>query len=66
MAEAAAAATDRPLLKLKLGRDGDAERLRLIRKAAPASRLIVDANEGWTPANCLEASSRPAPTWALN
>jgi len=49
MAEAAARAAARPLLKLKLGRDGDAERLRLIRRAAPNSRLIVDANEGWTP-----------------
>jgi L-alanine-DL-glutamate epimerase-like enolase superfamily enzyme len=46
MAEAAAKAAARPLLKLKLGAEGDAERLRLIRRAAPASRLIVDANEG--------------------
>lgn len=49
MAAAAAAASARPLLKLKLGRDGDAERLRLIRAAAPSSRLIIDANEGWSP-----------------
>lgn len=49
MAAAAAAAADRPLLKLKLGREGDAERLRRIRNAAPNSRLIVDANEGCTP-----------------
>jgi L-alanine-DL-glutamate epimerase-like enolase superfamily enzyme len=51
MGEAAAKASQRPLLKLKLGREGDAERLRLIRQNAPNSRLIVDANEGWTPAN---------------
>jgi L-alanine-DL-glutamate epimerase-like enolase superfamily enzyme len=51
MGEAAARASHRPLLKLKLGRDGDAERLRLIRRNAPKSRLIVDANEGWTPEN---------------
>ncbi|MFN4143810.1 enolase C-terminal domain-like protein, partial [Aestuariivirga sp.] len=38
-------------LKLKLGREGDAERLRLIRRKAPRSRLIVDANEGWSPEN---------------
>jgi L-alanine-DL-glutamate epimerase-like enolase superfamily enzyme len=44
----AAKASPRPLFKLKLGRDGDAERLRLVRRAAPQSRLIVDANEGWT------------------
>jgi L-alanine-DL-glutamate epimerase-like enolase superfamily enzyme len=49
MAAAAAAASSRPLLKLKLGRDGDVERLRLIRGAAPDSRLIIDANEGWSP-----------------
>ena len=51
MGEAAARAASRPLLKLKLGREGDAERLKRIRAAAPASRLIVDANEGWTPDN---------------
>jgi len=54
MGEAAAKASARPLLKLKLGREGDAERLKLIRRNAPASRLIVDANEGWTPANLRE------------
>jgi L-alanine-DL-glutamate epimerase-like enolase superfamily enzyme len=35
---------------LKLGRDGDEARLAAIRRNAPKSRLIVDANEGWTPA----------------
>lgn len=54
MGEAAARAAHRPLLKLKLGREGDAERLKLIRRNAPGSRLIVDANEGWSPDN-LEA-----------
>lgn len=49
MASAARAASDRPLLKLKLGRDGDQRRLKAIRKAAPNARLIVDANEGWSP-----------------
>jgi L-Ala-D/L-Glu epimerase len=48
MAAAAAAAADRPLLKLKLGAENDAERLKAIRRAAPKSRLIVDANEGWS------------------
>jgi L-alanine-DL-glutamate epimerase-like enolase superfamily enzyme len=47
MAEQAAANRDRPLLKLKLGSDGDIERVRAVRHAAPASRLIVDANESW-------------------
>jgi L-alanine-DL-glutamate epimerase-like enolase superfamily enzyme len=48
MAEAAAAAAGRPLLKLKLGRDGDEERIAAVREAAPRARLIVDANEGWS------------------
>lgn len=47
MAEAAAAERHRPLLKLKLTGDGDLARVRAVREAAPASRLIVDANEGW-------------------
>jgi L-Ala-D/L-Glu epimerase len=49
MAAAARAATDRSLLKLKLGRDGDVDRLKAIRAAVPHTRLIVDANEGWSP-----------------
>ncbi len=49
MAEAAANSAHLPLLKLKLGREDDVKRLRLIRDAAPKCRLIVDANEGWTP-----------------
>ena len=51
MARAAAAATDRPLLKLKLGAPGDRERLAAVREAAPDTRLIVDANEGWKAAD---------------
>ncbi|WP_088348470.1 MULTISPECIES: N-acetyl-D-Glu racemase DgcA [Rhodomicrobium] len=38
-----------PLLKLKLGGEGDAERLRAIRAARPDARLIADANEAWRP-----------------
>jgi L-alanine-DL-glutamate epimerase-like enolase superfamily enzyme len=51
MAKAAAAAAARPLLKVKLGGDGDPERIAAIRHAAPAAELIVDANEGWRPDN---------------
>lgn len=49
MAEAAARAASRPLLKVKLGggRD-DAERIAAVRRAAPTAELIVDANEGWS------------------
>jgi L-alanine-DL-glutamate epimerase-like enolase superfamily enzyme len=48
MAVGAAAAAGRPLLKLKLGGDGDWSRITAVRAAAPAARLIVDANESWT------------------
>ena len=48
MAAAARSAIDRPLLKLKLGRDGDEARLDAVRNAVPNARLIVDANEGWS------------------
>jgi L-alanine-DL-glutamate epimerase-like enolase superfamily enzyme len=47
-AEAARQAS-RPLLKIKLGGDGDMARLEAVRDGAPAARIIVDANEGWTP-----------------
>jgi L-Ala-D/L-Glu epimerase len=50
MATAASKFAHYPLLKLKLGRDGDIERLNAIRDAVPNARLIVDANEGWSPA----------------
>ena len=51
MAAAARAAAHRPLLKIKVGGDGDIERLRAVVQAAPKSRIILDANEGWTEAN---------------
>jgi L-Ala-D/L-Glu epimerase / N-acetyl-D-glutamate racemase len=51
MAAAAAAASERPLLKVKLGGEGDADRIAAVRRAAPRAELIVDANEGWRPDN---------------
>jgi L-alanine-DL-glutamate epimerase-like enolase superfamily enzyme len=54
MAEAARLASARPLLKIKVGGEGDIERLRAVRGAAPNSAIIVDANEGWTTANLEE------------
>ena len=48
MAEAARRAAGRPVLKVKLGDAGDAERIAAVRGAAPQARLIVDANEGWS------------------
>lgn len=50
MGAAAAAASARPLLKIKLGGAGDPERLAAVRAGAPHATLIVDANEGWTDA----------------
>lgn len=59
MAEAAARHAHMPLLKLKLGAPGDADRLAAIRAAVPNTRLVVDANEGWQP-NELENLLRAA------
>ncbi|MBC6443032.1 MAG: dipeptide epimerase [Rhodobacteraceae bacterium] len=40
----------RPLLKTKLGGgEEDVARIEAVRKGAPGARIIVDANEGWTP-----------------
>ena len=39
----------RPLLKLKLQGSGDLDRVVAVRQNAPNARLIVDANEAWTP-----------------
>jgi len=41
----------RPLLKIKLGTEDDGPRLKAVREAAPDSRIILDANEGWTEDN---------------
>ncbi|MFC2968425.1 N-acetyl-D-Glu racemase DgcA [Acidimangrovimonas pyrenivorans] len=38
----------RPLLKIKLGTPDDMHRLAAVRAGAPKSKIIVDANEGWT------------------
>jgi L-Ala-D/L-Glu epimerase len=54
MAEASAKADGRPLLKIKLGGDGDPARIRAVRAAAPEATLIVDANEGWTERNLAD------------
>ena len=52
VAAATAKAAERPILKVKFGApDGDIERIRAVRRAAPQATLIADANEGWTEAN---------------
>jgi L-alanine-DL-glutamate epimerase-like enolase superfamily enzyme len=50
MADAAAAARDLPILKLKLcGDDRDIARVEAVRAATPNARLLIDANESWSP-----------------
>ena len=51
MAAEAARNAERPLLKIKLGTSDDTARMRAVRRAAPRSNIIVDANEGWTDDN---------------
>lgn len=47
MAAAAAAHAAKPILKIKLAGDGDDDRIKAVRAAAPDSELIADANEAW-------------------
>jgi L-Ala-D/L-Glu epimerase len=37
----------RPLLKIKLGGEGDLDRVVAVHEGAPDSSIVVDANEGW-------------------
>ncbi len=47
----AAKNANRPLLKVKLGADGDLARLEAVRDGAPDAMIIIDANEGWSVAD---------------
>jgi len=50
MGAAAAAANELPILKLKLYiDDSDLARVQAVRAAAPNARLVIDANESWSP-----------------
>ena len=51
MGVAARSAAERPILKIKLAGQGDAERLAAVREGAPDAELIVDANEAWSEAD---------------
>ena len=53
MAAQARANAGRPLLKVKIGGDNDMARIRAVTEAAPDSRIILDANEGWTDDNIV-------------
>ena len=48
MGRKAAENSMRPLLKLKLAGPDDLDRVAAVRRNAPAARIVVDANEGWT------------------
>ncbi len=48
MREEARKHAHRPILKIKLGGEGDMARLEAVRAGAPRAQIIVDANEGWT------------------
>ncbi len=48
MRESAARVADRDLLKLKLSGPDDLDRIAAVRAVAPTSRIILDANEGWS------------------
>lgn len=48
MAAQARANAFRPVLKIKVGGADDIACMRAVAAAAPASRIILDANEGWT------------------
>ena len=52
MVAAARANAAAPILKLKLGGDDvDLARVEAVREAAPAARLLIDANESWSPSH---------------
>ncbi|RCS25278.1 dipeptide epimerase [Phyllobacterium salinisoli] len=51
MAEAARALSAHPVIKVKIGGENDAARIHAVADAAPSSRIILDANEGWTEEN---------------
>jgi L-alanine-DL-glutamate epimerase-like enolase superfamily enzyme len=52
MAAAARANANAPILKLKLGGDNlDLPRVEAVRETAPQARLLIDANESWSPSH---------------
>ena len=54
MAESAAKVAHYPLIKAKMGGDNDAEKIHAVASAARNSRIIIDANEGWTADNIVQ------------
>ncbi len=60
MAEKAREHSGQALLKVKLAGEGDVERMRAVREAAPDARLIIDANEAWTETHYREYAQEMA------
>ncbi|HEY0270041.1 MAG TPA: N-acetyl-D-Glu racemase DgcA [Sphingomonas sp.] len=60
-ADARATVGRHPLLKLKLGGEGDVDRVAAVRRGAPAARLIVDANEAWAGRDVAAAAAELVP-----
>jgi L-alanine-DL-glutamate epimerase-like enolase superfamily enzyme len=59
MARQATAATNFPLIKLKLGSgDDDEARLAAVRAARPDAELCVDANGGWLPQDAVQQAQK--------
>jgi L-Ala-D/L-Glu epimerase len=55
MAAAAKKSATLPILKLKLGGDAlDLQRVEAVREAAPNARLLIDANESWSPGHYIK------------
>ena len=61
MGAAAKANATRPLLKLKLAGPADLDRVRAVHANAPNARLIVDANEAWTPEIFADLAAKVKP-----
>jgi L-alanine-DL-glutamate epimerase-like enolase superfamily enzyme len=58
MGAAAQVSKGAPLLKLKLGGDSfDLPRVEAVKRAAPTARLMIDANESWSPSHYREIVS---------
>jgi L-Ala-D/L-Glu epimerase len=53
MGAQARAQSARPVLKIKVGSTDDEARIRAVRAGAPESRIILDANEGWSDDNLV-------------
>jgi L-alanine-DL-glutamate epimerase-like enolase superfamily enzyme len=55
MAAAAKKSATLPILKLKLGGDElDLQRVEIVRDSAPNTRLLIDANESWSPGHYIK------------